>query len=62
MSNRVELRNWLLAFAAKAVTVVLCVAYVDRPVAHFFHQHLRRSASWIWIDRILAPLNLLNLA
>lgn len=58
MSNRVELRNWLLAFAAKAVTVVLCVAYVDRPVAHFFHQHLRRSASWIWIDCILAPLNL----
>ncbi len=58
MRNRTELRNWFLAFAATAIMVVVCIAYVDRPAAEFFDAHLRHTAAWTWIDRALAPLDL----
>jgi membrane-associated phospholipid phosphatase len=58
MNNRIELRNWLLAFAATAIMVALCILYVDRPVAGFFDAVLRHTASWVWIQRALAPLDL----
>jgi membrane-associated phospholipid phosphatase len=57
MSNGIEFRNWLLAFAATAITVALCIACFDRPAAGYFHDHLPLSA-WVWIDRCLAPLKL----
>ena len=58
MSNKAALRFWLLAFAATAIPVAVCIAYVDRPVAEFFDEHLRPTASWVWIQRALAPLDL----
>ena len=58
MSNKAALRNWLLAFAATAIPVVVCIAYVDRPVAEFFDEHLRHTNYWVWIQRALAPLDL----
>ncbi|MGA2086592.1 MAG: phosphatase PAP2 family protein [Terracidiphilus sp.] len=58
MSNKAALRNWLLAFAATAIVVVVCIAYVDRPVAVFFDSHLRHTAAWAWMERALAPLDL----
>lgn len=56
MSNRIELRNWLIAFAATVIATALCIVFVDRPVAEFFQQHLCQTAAWMWIDRSLAPL------
>jgi membrane-associated phospholipid phosphatase len=58
MSNKAALRFWLLAFAATAIPVAVCIAYVDRPVAEFFDEHLRHTTSWVWIQRVLAPLDL----
>jgi len=55
---RMALRNWLFALAATSVAVVLCIAYVDRPVADFFDAHLRQTTTWVWLDRALASLNI----
>ncbi len=55
MSNRVELRKWLFAFATTAIVTALCIQLVDRPAAHYFHNHLPLAA-WMWVDRSLAPL------
>ena len=57
-SGKTVLRNWCLAFAATAIMVGVCIAYVDRPVAEFFNLHLRPTATWVWIVRALAPLEL----
>jgi len=57
MSEKIAFRIWLLAFVATAVAVVVCIAYVDRPVAQFFDAHLRRTTAWVWLDRALAPLD-----
>jgi membrane-associated phospholipid phosphatase len=62
MNDNVALRNWLLAFAATAMAVVVCIAYVDRPIAEFFDRHLRHTATWAWLDRALAPLDLVVVA
>jgi membrane-associated phospholipid phosphatase len=61
MSDDIAFRNWLVAFAAAGIAVVVCIAYVDRPVAEFFDLHLRHTTSWVWLDRALAPLNLVPL-
>jgi membrane-associated phospholipid phosphatase len=58
MSDNAAFRSWLIAFAATALAVVVCVGYVDRPVALFFDAHLRRTAAWVWLSRALAPLDL----
>lgn len=58
MSDNIVFRNWLFAFAATAIAVVACIAYVDRPVAEFFDGHLRHTTTWVWLDRALAPLDL----
>jgi len=58
MSDNIAFRNWLFAFAATAIAVVVCIAYVDRPVAEFFDGHLRHTATRVWLDRALAPLGL----
>jgi membrane-associated phospholipid phosphatase len=38
--------------------VVVCVAYVDRPVALFVDGRLRRTEVWLWLSRALGPLDL----
>ena len=58
MSGNIAFRNWLFALAAMAVAVVACIAYIDRPVAEFFDRHLRHTPAWVWLDRALAPLDL----
>ena len=58
MSNKAALRNWLLAFAATAIAVVVCIAYLDRAVADFVDGHLRHTTLWVWIESALAPLDL----
>jgi membrane-associated phospholipid phosphatase len=60
MSAAAAFRTWLFASAATTVAVIVCIAYVDRPVALFFDAHLRHShtAAWVWLSRALAPLDL----
>jgi len=58
MQHRAELRNWLIALAATAILVALCVAFVDRPAAIFFDRVLRHTPALAWIARALAPLDL----
>ena len=58
MSDDAAFQTWLFAFGATTVVVVVCIAYVDRPVALFFDGHLRRTAAWVWLSRALAPLDL----
>jgi membrane-associated phospholipid phosphatase len=58
MSGKAALRNWFLAFAATAIMVAVCIAYVDRPAAEFFDEYLRHTTAWAWLGRALAPLNL----
>jgi membrane-associated phospholipid phosphatase len=62
MSDNVALRNWLLTFAATAIAVVVCIAYIDRPVAEFLDRHFRHTTTWAWLDRALAPLDLVVVA
>jgi membrane-associated phospholipid phosphatase len=57
MVNRTAFRNWLFAFAATVVAVVVCVAYVDRFVAEFLERHFRHTLAWGWLSRALAPLD-----
>jgi membrane-associated phospholipid phosphatase len=57
MSDNAAFRTWLFAFAAATIVVVICIAYVDRPVATFFDAHLRHAAAWVWLSRALAPLD-----
>lgn len=58
MTDHDAFRAWLFAFAVTAIAVVVCIAYVDRPVAVFFEAHLRHTAAWGWLAGALAPLNL----
>jgi membrane-associated phospholipid phosphatase len=57
MSDNAAFRTWLFAFAVTVIVVVICIAYVDRPVATFFDGHLRHTAAWVWLARALAPLD-----
>jgi membrane-associated phospholipid phosphatase len=58
MSDDNAFRTWLFAFAATTVAVVVCIAYVDRPVALFFDELLRHTVAWVWLSRALVPLDL----
>ncbi len=53
--------NLLFAFAATAIAVLECVEYVDRPVAEFLEGHFRHTTAWVWLERALAPLDLIVL-
>jgi membrane-associated phospholipid phosphatase len=57
MSDNATFRNWLFALAVTTIAVVLCIVYVDRPVAEFCDAHVRRTSAWIWLGRGLAPFN-----
>src|SRR6266849_5915336 len=58
MRDNTAFRTWLFAFVATTIMVVMCIAYVDRPVAVFFDRHLRHTVAWDWLNRALAPLDL----
>jgi membrane-associated phospholipid phosphatase len=58
VNDSAAFRNWLIAGAAAAIVVVVCIAYVDRSTAEFFEGHLRHTAAWVWIARALAPIDL----
>lgn len=58
MHSNAAIRNWLLGFLATVTSVVVCVAYIDRPLAEFFDRFMRRTAAWDWVDRALAPFAL----
>ncbi len=49
-------RRLLLPLALCAISVVVCIFYVDRAAAEFFNSHVRPYAVWTWLNRLLAPL------
>ena len=50
-----EIRGWAVAFVACVVVVVLCMAFVDRPLAEYCDAHFRHTAAAHWIDQGLRP-------
>jgi membrane-associated phospholipid phosphatase len=58
MTREAAFRYWLLAFALCVSTVAICIAYVDRPLALFFDASVRHSELWMWLNRALAPFDL----
>lgn len=50
------LRRLLPALALCAISVPVCICYLDRPAAEYFNSHVRPFAIWIWLNRLLAPL------
>jgi membrane-associated phospholipid phosphatase len=59
MAPRTAFRYWLLALVLCAMAVEVCIAYVDRALAEFVEAHLRHTELWIWLDRMLRPLDLM---
>jgi membrane-associated phospholipid phosphatase len=49
-------RRWLIVVAVCAAAVVVCMAYVDRPVADYVHTHLSQTALFAWTSRALGLL------
>jgi membrane-associated phospholipid phosphatase len=62
MDDKNQLRPWLLAFLATIIAVVVCVIWIDRPVADFVELHLRHTAFWIVVAAALSPISILILA
>ncbi len=58
MTHRAAFRYWLLALVLCTIAVEVCIAYVDRALVEFIEAHLRHAALWIWLDRMLRPLDL----
>jgi membrane-associated phospholipid phosphatase len=50
------LRSWIAAFALCVAAVLLCMAYVDRPVADYVQANIRGTALFGWTVRALTPL------
>jgi membrane-associated phospholipid phosphatase len=61
VGNRV-FRNWLIAAAATVILTLVCVAYLDRPLAQFFDLHLRHTPVWNGLYAALFPLGLVPVA
>lgn len=49
-------RRLLLALALCAISVPVCICYLDRPAAEYFNSHVRPFVLWIWLNHLLAPL------
>lgn len=49
-------RRLLLALALCAISIPVCISYLDRPAAEYFNSHVRPFDLWIWLNRLLAPL------
>jgi len=58
MNGNTAFRSWLLALAATVIAVLVCMVYVDRPVAEFLDASVRHTALWKWIDLLLSPVPL----
>jgi membrane-associated phospholipid phosphatase len=56
MDNRRSFQYWLLGLAICIVSVIVCVIYVDRPVAEFVNRNLRPTAIFLMFGRALRPL------
>jgi membrane-associated phospholipid phosphatase len=52
----------LFVLALSAISVLLCIFYVDRPAAEFFNAHVRPSAVWTRLNSLLAPLVVIPVA
>lgn len=50
-------RAWLTAFAICVAAVLLCIRYVDRPLAEFFDAHFRHTQAWFLVDRAFVAVN-----
>jgi membrane-associated phospholipid phosphatase len=50
------MRRWLMMFAVCGAAVLVCMAYVDRPVADYVQTHLRQTALFAWTSRALGLL------
>ena len=57
-----SLRTWGLGLVACVVSVLVCVAYVDRPVAEFANAHWLHSALYVAADGFLRLLTLALIA
>jgi membrane-associated phospholipid phosphatase len=53
--NRI-FRIWLGGLGATTFAVVVCIAYIDRPVAEVLDRQFRHTQGWIWLDLALRPL------
>ncbi len=51
-------RNWLIAGAVTVIATLVCVAYIDRPLAEFFDLHVRHTVVWNGLYAALFPLGL----
>jgi PAP2 superfamily len=49
---------WVVAFGSCVVLVLLCMAYVDRPIAAYVETHLSHTKLWDWTTYLLWPLPL----
>jgi membrane-associated phospholipid phosphatase len=50
-----RLRQWQLALGICSVVILLCIFYVDRPVADFVNTHVRSTSLWAYLSDLLAP-------
>jgi membrane-associated phospholipid phosphatase len=50
------LRRWLVALVITAAVVILCIAYVDRPVARWVETHVRNTRTFDYLDDMFAVL------
>ena len=56
------LRKWLIGGAATVVSTLLCVAYLDRPLAEFLDVQVRHTVMWNALYAALFPLGLIPVA
>jgi membrane-associated phospholipid phosphatase len=62
MPQDVLYRRFLLALALCAVSVLVCICYLDRPTAVFLNAHVRPYSVWPWLKRLLAFLVVIPVA
>ena len=51
-------RAWLFYMAASAIATVLCILYVDRPLAEFLDSHVRHTAAFHVLNVGLHPVSM----
>jgi membrane-associated phospholipid phosphatase len=59
MTGQAAFRYWLFALALCTAAVGFCIAFVDRPLALFFDEHIRQTELWAWLDLVLRPFPLI---
>jgi membrane-associated phospholipid phosphatase len=57
MNSKNAFRNWLIISAATMIVVVVCIVYIDRPIAEFFEKRVAHTGIWVWTARALAPID-----